>query len=247
MRKHILRQPNGRKHMRSWPPPSRLSKNRIELKTITYSDEKLAGPNDSMDDFVETTDTEANIEANMCSKQCLREGIDSECLLGDTDQVFLFTTEEELDDTPNVDSEPVRLHHDLAPWTVLSSSPLHAANFDLACKQKGEKRSIKTSKPHLLAEVRDAPMGTFGDFSHFKKVQDRLVQHVDVGLRRKRQAPERMSANTWGVALDDKKRKRTKLDANVRQSKKNTLVTYLSDTLTLCHSDIVPVSPRPRG
>jgi len=73
-----------------------------------------------------------------------------------------------------------------------------------------------------LAEVRDAPIGTFGDFFHFKKVQDRLVQHVDVGLRRKRQAPERMSANTWGVALDDKKRKRTKLDANVRQSKKNT-------------------------
>ena len=50
----------------------------------------------------ETTDTETNAH-------CLREGIDSECLLGDTDQVFLFTTEEELDDTPNVDSEPVGL------------------------------------------------------------------------------------------------------------------------------------------
>ena len=105
MRKHILRQPNGRKHMRSWPPPSRLSKNRIELKNITHSDEKLAGANDSLDDFVETTDTETNIEA----AHCLREGIDSECPLGDTDQVFLFTTQEELEDTPNVDSEPVGL------------------------------------------------------------------------------------------------------------------------------------------
>ena len=73
----------------------------MELKTITYSDKKLAGANDSMDDFVE-------IEA----AHCLREGIDSECLLSvleDTDQVFLFTTKEELEDTPNVDSEPVGL------------------------------------------------------------------------------------------------------------------------------------------
>jgi len=67
----------------------------------------LAGVNDSMDDFVESTDAETNIEA----AHCLRESIDSECLLGvlDTDQVFLFTTAEELEDTPNVDSDPVGL------------------------------------------------------------------------------------------------------------------------------------------
>ena len=60
-----------------------------------------------IDDFVETTDAETNIEA----AHCLREGIDSECLIGvlDTDQVFLFTTAEELEDTPNVDSDPVGL------------------------------------------------------------------------------------------------------------------------------------------
>jgi hypothetical protein len=83
----------------------------------------ISGPN--MDEN-NASDTETNIEA----AHCLREGIDSECLLGDTDQVFLFTTEEELDDTPNVDSEPVGLQE---VWPLsLSNSFAHSGFLPFA-------------------------------------------------------------------------------------------------------------------